>query len=69
MENIMLCSFAHPECSPHLQGFLHEGELCRVVLACHCPLDVLFSFVRIERLSESRVGHGAFGKSSDDAEL
>ena len=40
-----------------------------MVLACHCPLDVWFSFVRIERLSQSRVGHVAFGKSSDDAEL
>ena len=40
-----------------------------MVLACHCPLDVLFSFVRIERLSESRVGHVALGKSSDDAAL
>ena len=40
-----------------------------MVLACHCPLDVWFSFVRIERLSQSRVGHVAFGKSSDNAEL
>ena len=28
MDNIVLCSFAHHACSPFLQGFLHEEELC-----------------------------------------
>ena len=28
MDNFVLCSFAHHACSPFLQGFLHEEELC-----------------------------------------
>ena len=42
VENFLLCSFAHPACSPSMQGFLLEEELCKVALVCH------FS-VRIER--------------------
>ena len=42
MEHFMLCSYAHHPCSPHLQGFLHEEELCKVVLICHFSVDVLF---------------------------
>ena len=32
VENFMLCSFAHDACSPLMQGFLHEEELCKVAL-------------------------------------
>ena len=42
VENIMLCSFAHHACSPLLQGFFYEGELCKVALTCHITLDVIF---------------------------
>ena len=42
VENFMLCSFAHHACSPLLQGFLHDEELCNVALTCHFSLDVLF---------------------------
>ena len=42
VENIMLCSFAHHACSPLLQGFLHEKELCQVALTCHSALDFTF---------------------------
>ena len=40
VENFMLCSFAHFACSPILQAFLHEEEMCKV--ASHFSLDVLF---------------------------
>ena len=40
VENFMLCSFLHFACSPVLQAFLHEDEMCKV--ACHFSLDVLF---------------------------
>ena len=40
VENFMLCSFAHHACSPLLQGFQHEEELCNVALTCHFSLDV-----------------------------
>ena len=42
VENFMLCSFAQHACSPLLQGFLHEAELCKVALTCHFSLDVLY---------------------------
>ena len=53
VENFMLCSFARHACSPLLQGFLHEEELCKVALTCHVSLDV--TSVRTERWSASRV--------------
>ena len=40
VENFMLCSFAHPTCSPLLQGFLHEEELCKVALTRHFSATV-----------------------------
>ena len=40
VKSFMLCSFAHQACSPLLQGFLHEEELCKAALACHFSLDV-----------------------------
>ena len=45
--NFVLCSSAHHACSPVLQGFLHEAELCKVPLArgfflgCDLPLSGL----------------------------
>ena len=42
VENILLCSFAQRACSPLLQRFLHEEELCEVALTCLFALDVLF---------------------------
>ena len=42
VENFMLCSFAHFACSPILQAFVHEEEMCEVALTCHFSLDVLF---------------------------
>ena len=39
VENFVLCSFAHRAYSPHLQGFLHEEELCKVALTCHFASD------------------------------
>ena len=42
VENFLLCSFAHHACSPLLQGFPHDEELCNVALTCHFSLDVLF---------------------------
>ena len=42
VENFMLCSCARHACSPLLQGFLHEKALCKVALACHFSLDVIF---------------------------
>ena len=38
----MLCSFGHHACSPLLQEFLHEEELCKVAQTCHFSLDVIF---------------------------
>ena len=35
--HLALFSFAHPACSPFLQGFLHEEELCKVVLMATSP--------------------------------
>ena len=35
--HLALFSFAHPACSPFLQGFLHEEELCKVVLIATSP--------------------------------
>ena len=40
VENSMLCSFAHA-CSPLLQKYLHEEELCEA-LTCHFSFDVLY---------------------------
>ena len=34
VENFMLCSLAHFAGSPLLQAFLHEEEMCKVVLTC-----------------------------------
>ena len=42
VENFTLCSFAHFACSPILQAFLNEEEMCKVALACHFSLDALF---------------------------
>ena len=42
VENFMLCSFAHFACSPFLQAFLHEEEMCKVALTKHFSLDVFF---------------------------
>ena len=42
VENLLLCSFAHPACIPLLQGFLHEEGLFNVALTCHFSLDVIF---------------------------
>ena len=42
VENFLLCSFAQHACSPLLQGFLHQEELCKVALTCHFSLDVMF---------------------------
>ena len=42
VETFVLCSFAHHACSPLLQGYLHEDELCEVALTCHFSLDVIF---------------------------
>ena len=44
LENFLLCSFAHPACSPVLQGFQvqHEEEMCRVALTCRFSFDVIF---------------------------
>ena len=42
VENFLLCSSAHPTCSPLLQGFLHPEELCKVALTWHGSLDVIF---------------------------
>ena len=42
VENFVLCSFAHHACSPLLQGFLHEEELCKAALTCPLSLDVIF---------------------------
>ena len=50
-EGELKCSFAHHACSPLLQGFLHEEELCDVALTCHLALDVI---------SLSRLNTGAF---------
>ena len=38
-ESATSCHFA---CSPVLQAFLHEEEMCKVALTCHFSLDVLF---------------------------
>ena len=35
VERIVLCWFAHHDCSPPLQGFLHGEELGKVALPCH----------------------------------
>ena len=43
VKNFLLCSSAHPACSPLLQGFLHEEELYKVALTCHflrCDLSL-----------------------------
>ena len=42
VERLVLCSLVNCKCSPLLQGFLHEEELCLVALTCHCSLDVWF---------------------------
>ena len=42
VEHFLLCSFAHPACSPLLQGFLHEEELCKVALTCHFSFSEIF---------------------------
>ena len=42
VENLLVFSFAHPACSPLMQGFLHGEELCKVALICHFSLDVTF---------------------------
>ena len=40
----MLRSFAHLACSPFLQAFLYEEEVCKAALTCHISLDVLYLF-------------------------
>ena len=42
VENILLCSFAHPPCSQLLQGFLHAEEPFKVALTSHFALDLIF---------------------------
>ena len=42
VENFLMFSLAHPSCSPLMQGFLHEDELCKVALTCHFFSDVIF---------------------------
>ena len=42
VENVVLCSFANCACSPLLQGFLHDEELCKAPLTCRFSLDVVF---------------------------
>ena len=42
VENFILCSIANHACSPLLQGFLHEEELCKVAATCHFSLGVSF---------------------------
>ena len=42
VENIMLCSFEHHGCSPLLQGFLHDEELCKSGSDLSLALDVIF---------------------------
>ena len=44
VENFMLCPFAHSACSPILQTFLREEEMCEVALTCRFSLDVLYLF-------------------------
>ena len=51
MENFGFCSFAHHACSPFMQGFLHEEELCRMVTTCHLLLVGCVTF--LSRLSGS----------------
>ena len=51
VDNFVLCSLVHHACSPLLQGFLHEEELCKVALTLHFSLDVVS--VRTERWSLS----------------
>ena len=41
VEHFMLCSGVHLACSPLLQSFADEEELCAVALTCHCSLDVV----------------------------
>ena len=41
VENAMWCSFAQDACSPILQGFVHEEELCQVASTCHFGRDLL----------------------------
>ena len=49
VENFVLCSFARHACSPLLEGFVHEEDLCKVALTCHFSFDVIFSYVMTER--------------------
>ena len=42
VDNFMLCSVAHHACSPLLQESLHEVELRKVALTCHCSLGVVY---------------------------
>ena len=42
VENIMLCFFAHHACSPLLQGFVYDEELCKVALTFRFAFDVIF---------------------------
>ena len=49
VENTMPCSFAHHACSPLLQGFLHEEELCEVAFTCLFFRWTRCAFVRSER--------------------
>ena len=41
MENILWCSLANHACSPLLQEYVYEEELCRVALTCRLALDVI----------------------------
>ena len=70
VENLTLCSSAHPARSPlYAIGFLHEEEPCEVALTCPRLLGCGSSSVS-ERSSESRAKLVAFGcEFSDEAEL
>ena len=56
VENLVLCSLAHHACSPLLQGFLHEEELCKVALTCHFSLDVAGNPLSVEEFDEKSKG-------------
>ena len=40
-KNFMLCSFAHPACSPLLK-VSYTKKRCEVALTCHFSLDMIF---------------------------
>ena len=44
-------SFAHRTCSPFLQGFVHEEELCTLLVGCVIPLSGLSAVLSVGFLS------------------